>query len=803
LQGAHLTRTDGEQDWHPGRVSPASSATLVTFAGSGVQVYSRARRYLGLVVLLAGVAGLLYGLLPRSAGATSGTITECTETQLRADATAGGSYTFSCSGTIILSSALLVSHEVSLTAMPPNAVTIDGYNPAGSQPKPGAVDRIFTVANGGSLELTGLDLSYGLVSAAPVSTPTQGKIGLVGCLNSRFGYEGGECGSIAPAATNYGENGSAPSTPGSDGQNAPAGGSSIGGCMLIEAGGSATLTGDTLSACSAQGSSQRWIPYTGPSPGTEGVPGYEQGLGGFGGEGGYGSPGFEGGKRGTYSGIPKFCEGVFGNAPSAGGIGGNGTHGGNGGNGSEGGTGFGGAIYDAGSLTVSETKFLQDSAIGGQGGAGGNGGGGGGGGAGAQGGSEVISVGKEGGAGGVGFESCHEVSETYYEGGNGTEGSYGGDGGNAGSGGAGEGGAIYARGYLAITASSFNSDAAIGGNGGTAGLGGEGGQGGGGGTTGAPRVNNVPAISGGVGGNSGDGGNAGNSGNGGEAEGGAVFYATGATGTLPDSATVFEKDNVRAGSICAGEGETAAACDTTGGPAGIPGNGGESTPCPIVESRYQCPEAAEGAKGQPGAAGTIGHTGHTEGVDVAGSPGSGESPAKKSSSGGSGGSGTSSSGSTGGGGSSGGGSGSNTNTTPPAPHAGTASASGNSISTSVGCTGSAGQSCSVTATITAQETLNGGKLTAVTSRKGKHPSKVRHITVTLGTVTATIAAGSTRKLTVSLSSTGLRLLSSRHSLPVRFTVTSSLAGAAKAGTAPSVLEQSNLTLRAAHTKGKH
>jgi hypothetical protein len=38
---------------------------------------------------------------------------------------------------------------------------------------------------------------------------------------------------------------------------------------------------------------------------------------------------------------------------------------------------------------------------------------------------------------------------------------------------------------------------------------------------------------------------------------------------------------------------------------------------------------------------------------------------------------------------------------------------------------------------------------------------------------------------------------------VRFTVTSSLAGAAKAGTAPSVLEQSNLTLRAAHTKGKH
>jgi hypothetical protein len=782
----------GERAWRVGPVRLAPSAIL-------------ARGHLGLVVLLAGVAGLLYGLLPRSAGASSGTITECTETQLRADVSAGGSYTFTCSGTIVLTSALLVSKEVSLTATPPNAVTIDGFNPAGGQPKPGTVDRIFTVANGGSLELTGLDLSYGLVSAAPVSTPTQGKIGMVGCLNSRFGYEGGECGSLASAATHYGENGSMPSTPGGNGQNAPAGGSAIGGCMLIEAGGSATLTGDTISACSAQGSSQKWLPGTGPSFGTEGVPGYEQGLGGFGGEGGYGSPGFEGGKRETASGIPGFCEGVFGNAPSAGGIGGGGTHGGNGGNGSEGGAGFGGAIYDAGSLTVSETKFLQDSALGGQGGAGGNGGGGGGGGSGAQGGSEVVEEGKEGGAGGVGFESCHEVSETYYEGGNGTEGSYGGDGGNGGNGGAGEGGAIYARGYLAITASSFSSDTARGGNGGTAGLGGGGGQGGRGGTTGAPRVNNVPAISGGVGGNSGDGGNAGNSGNGGESEGGAVFYATGATGTLPDSATVFEKDNVLAGSICAGGGETATSCDTTGGPAGIPGNGGESTPCPIIDNRYQCPEAPEGAKGQPGAAGTIGHTGHTEGVDVAGAPGSGESPAKKPGGGTGGGSssgGNSSSGSTGGGGSSGGGSGSNTNTTPPTPHAGTASASGNSISTSVSCTGTPGQSCSVTATITAQETLNGGKVTAVTSRKSKH-QKVRHVTVTLGTVTATIAVGSTRKLTVSLSGAGLRLLSSRHLLPVRFTVTSPLAGAAKAGTAPSLLEQTNLTLRAAHPKGKH
>jgi len=741
-------------------------------------------------VLLAGVAGLLYGLLPRSAGATSGTITECTETQLRADATAGGSYTFSCSGTIILSSALLVSHEVSLTAMPPNAVTIDGYNPAGSQPKPGAVDRIFTVANGGSLELTGLDLSYGLVSAAPVSTPTQGKIGLVGCLNSRFGYEGGECGPLPLTPTNFGEAGSTPGGPGGNGGNSPTGGSSAGGCILIEQGAAATLVGDTLSGCAAEGSSQKWLNGTGPHPGTEGIPGYEQGIGGFGGEGGDGSSGFPGGRRAKGVGH-ELCVGEAGEAPTPAGAGGDGTNGGNGGNGSEGGAGRGGAIYDAGSLIVQETTFTSDRAVGGDGGAGGNGGRGGNGGNGAEGGEEWVTV------------NCGESESGFsYPGSDGANGSYGGDGGDGGAGGTGEGGAIYAQGYLAITDSAFHSDLASGGGGGTAGLGGEGGQGGSGGQAGdLEGGNGLEDKSGGNGGASGDGGNAGNSGNGGAALGGGVFYATGSTGALPDAASVLTGNVVNGGSICDHYPATSEECGTAAGPGGHPGAGGRSTPCKNVQAERECPEAPAGAHGNLGAAGVIGVMGIAEGEDVFGAPGSGEPPAKNPGGGSSNGGGSSSGGSSSGGSS--GGSGSSANTSTPTPHAGSASASGNSISTSVGCTGTAGQSCSVTATITAQETLNGGKLTAVTSRKGKHPSKVRHITVTLGTVTATIAAGSTRKLTVSLSSTGLRLLSSRHSLPVRFTVTSSLAGAAKAGTAPSVLEQSNLTLRAAHTKGKH
>jgi len=756
-------------------------------------------------VLLAGVAGLLYGLLPGTASAASGTITACNETQLRADVTAGGSYTFDCSGTIVLISALLVSHEVSLTAAPPNTVTIEGFS---SAPAVGTARRIFTVANGGSLELTGVVLSHGLVSAGPVETPSASHIPENGCIPSEFGWEGGECGITPAAPTNVGESGQSATVAGQNGRNAPAGGNAEGGCILIEQGGSATLTGDTISECATEGSSNKWLKGTGPAPGTEGIPGYKQGIGGFGGSGGYGAPGVEGGKHTTGHGLPGFCEGSYGEPFTPGGTGGNGTNGGNGGNGSEGGAGLGGAIYDAGSLIVSETAFLADRAIGGQGGAGGNGGAGGGGGAGSRGGEEAIIEGKEGAPGtGDGFESCHEVGHNYDPGSNGGNGSYGGNGGNGGNGGSGEGGAIFAQGYLAIIHSAFRSSLARGGNGGTAGLGGQGGQGGIGGPAGAPHAENVEAVRGGFGGSSGDGGSAGDSGNGGEAAGGAVFYATGSTGALPDASTVFESDNVLAGSICAGLGNTAEACGTTAGPAGTTGLGGESTPCKFVETRYQCPLSLEGTSGTVGAAGTIGVAGHSEGSEVAGAPGSAPPPTKKSSGESGGGSGGSSNGSgsngggSGGGGSSGG-SGSSTNTSAPTPHAGSASASGNSISTSVSCTGSAGQSCTVTATITVQETLKSGKVTAVTSRKGKHP-KVRHVTVTLGTVTATIAADSTRKLTVSLSGAGLRLLSSRHSLPVRFTVTSSLAGAAKAGTAPSVLEQINLTLRAAHAKGKH
>src|ERR1700728_4172824 len=86
----YVNRPHGERDWQPARGRPATVANLA------MAPLVRVRGYLGLVVLLAGVAGLLYGLSPRTASAASGTIAECTETQLRADVTAGGTYTFAC-----------------------------------------------------------------------------------------------------------------------------------------------------------------------------------------------------------------------------------------------------------------------------------------------------------------------------------------------------------------------------------------------------------------------------------------------------------------------------------------------------------------------------------------------------------------------------------------------------------------------------------------------------------------------------------------------------------------------------------
>lgn len=198
--------------------------------------------------------------------------------------------------------------------------------------------------------------------------------------------------------------------------------------------------------------------------------------------------------------------------PLDGGDGGDGGNGTPGSGGSAGGQGaHGGAIYNAGNLTVNYCEFIGNSAgTGGAGGDGGNGGNGGNGGPGGDGpfcdGCDVAGDGGDGGDGGLG--------------------AYGGNGGAGGAGG--NGGAIYNAWFLSCNNSTFAWNEAgaggAGGDGGDGGNGGSGGAGGDAGTCGYPDGtidgdcgNGGDGASGASGGVNGSGGNGGH--------GGAIYNA--------------------------------------------------------------------------------------------------------------------------------------------------------------------------------------------------------------------------------------------------------------------------------------
>ena len=88
------------------------------------------------------------------------------------------------------------------------------------------------------------------------------------------------------------------------------------------------------------------------------------------------------------------------------------------------------------------------------------------------------------------------------------------------------------------------------------------------------------------------------------------------------------------------------------------------------------------------------------------------------------------------------------------------------------CHGAAGQTCTVTETLTVREALRQGKVSAVRSHalRGARP-KVRHITVTLGARTVTLHAGATARVKVLLNRAGERLLAQFHQLPLTLTAT--------------------------------
>ena len=87
------------------------------------------------------------------------------------------------------------------------------------------------------------------------------------------------------------------------------------------------------------------------------------------------------------------------------------------------------------------------------------------------------------------------------------------------------------------------------------------------------------------------------------------------------------------------------------------------------------------------------------------------------------------------------------------------------------CTGQT--SCKVTMKLTVKETRKGHKIVATSARP---KPKVTHKIVVLGTTSATIAAGHSKKLRVSLNRKGRALLKAHHRLTVKLTVAQVTAG---------------------------
>jgi hypothetical protein len=119
-----------------------------------------------------------------------------------------------------------------------------------------------------------------------------------------------------------------------------------------------------------------------------------------------------------------------------------------------------------------------------------------------------------------------------------------------------------------------------------------------------------------------------------------------------------------------------------------------------------------------------------------------------------------------------------TTSSPPPPASGKAKAgqpkvSGTSVTELISCTGQA--SCTVSIKLTVKGTFKRGKLIAVTASHKPKP-KVTHKLVVLGTASATIPAGKTTKLKVSLNRKGRALLKAHHHLTVTLTVAQTTSG---------------------------
>jgi hypothetical protein len=503
-----------------------------------------------------------------------------------AESAGDGTVQIGCSGTINVSPA-------PITVSPSQSLTLD----ASGAPSPGVTlsggqaNRVLDV-EGGSLTLVDINVTGGLVTGSDGGPGLPGEIGSDG---SNAGTTTGAQGAPGAGAGDPGGQGGlgASGTDGGDGGDGgpgAAGANAQGGGLYIASGGNVSITGGEFSANVARGGG-----------GGDGGPG---GTGGAAASAGSGGPGGPGGNSGMSGAAGNGGPGAPGSAaPTAG-------DGGSGGKGGDGGDASGGAIYNAGTLQVTNAVFTNNQAVAGTGGGGGNGGTAGDGGAG--------GLGGPGGSGGPIYGPTFNTMGAGAGGGDGTAGSdggAGGAGGDAGQGGSAHGGAVDNEGTLTITYTAivgaglgawFQMDTATGGDGGGGGGGASGGNAGAGGAGGnGGDGSNIFGRYGGsnggnggaglAGGGGGDGGQGGNGGSGGGGQGGALYNS----GTLQISVTVpsgiFAGDAAVGGS--GGPGGDGAAAGN-GGAGGAGGSGGDYYAQSIV--------SAEGFGGHGGNGGVAG-----------------------------------------------------------------------------------------------------------------------------------------------------------------------------------------------------
>jgi DNA-binding beta-propeller fold protein YncE len=103
--------------------------------------------------------------------------------------------------------------------------------------------------------------------------------------------------------------------------------------------------------------------------------------------------------------------------------------------------------------------------------------------------------------------------------------------------------------------------------------------------------------------------------------------------------------------------------------------------------------------------------------------------------------------------------------------AGPVTVSGNTAKTTLSCSGASSQSCSMTMSVTVQETLSGSKIVAVKAVAKKAKPKRAVKTVVIGSVSVKLDGGTKKTVKLTLNSKGRALVAKRDSVPAEVKVT--------------------------------